>query len=348
MGYIRFLLAISVFQGHAWAIFPPKVYEFSGGVVSVRLFYIISGYLIAIVLTNKYSSLKNFYISRSLRLLPAYYFILIISIITSVIFFIFTKDSFLLGYFVGYKDILNKNEMLFLSMPQLTTLFLDLYGFIGINHDGLFLTKQSWNNINGYQFLIIPQAWTLGIECWFYLLAPFALRNKFIPSILLGLSISVEFFINNSFSFSVDDPWARRFFPTEMQYFLLGIIACQNRKKLIIRNELIKISLAASLFSYLFLMEFVGIANQYFIYILFAILIPSILQISEKLPFDRYIGDLSYPFYISHMFCLNLVSNINNEFHYPKILSFIISLMTSIFIVRFIERYFNNLRHKFN
>ena len=68
MGYVRLLLAISVFQGHAWAIFPPRVYEFAGGVVSVRLFYMISGFLIALVLHSKYKSAKSFYKSRLYRL----------------------------------------------------------------------------------------------------------------------------------------------------------------------------------------------------------------------------------------------------------------------------------------
>ena len=70
MGLVRIILAISVYLGHAWPLFPPKVHEMSGGVISVRLFYIISGYLIAMVLSEKYGSLKNFYFSRALRLLP--------------------------------------------------------------------------------------------------------------------------------------------------------------------------------------------------------------------------------------------------------------------------------------
>ena len=346
MGYIRLLLAISVFQGHAWATFPPKVYEFSGGVISVRLFYIISGYLIAFVLTNKYSSIKNFYISRALRLLPTYYFVLIISIITSICFYIFTNNTFLLGFFAGYNNILNIKEIILLSAPQLTTLFLDLYGFIGINQDGLFLAKQTWKNVNGYQFLIIPQAWTLGIECWFYILAPVVVRNKSLSIFFLILSISIEFTVNNSLSFSHDDPWARRFFPSEMQYFLLGVIACQNRSKLNIKNETIKRFLYVSLSLYLIFLELIGF--QFLIYILFAVLIPSILQVSKKLPLDRFIGDLSYPFYICHMFCIHLVSNFYADFIYPKSLSFMLSIFMSIFILIYIEKHFNYIRERYN
>ena len=38
------------------------------------------------------------------------------------------------------------------------------------------LLLVSWGNKNGI-ILSIPQAWTLGIECWFYLLAPFPYKT---------------------------------------------------------------------------------------------------------------------------------------------------------------------------
>ena len=119
MGYIRLLLGVSVYQGHAWAIFPPKVYEFSGGVVSVRMFYIISGFLMAMVLSYKYESPINFYKSRLLRLIPVYYCVLFISILISVISYIKTGDSFILGYFSGYRDTIGIIGCAILAIPQL-------------------------------------------------------------------------------------------------------------------------------------------------------------------------------------------------------------------------------------
>ena len=137
MGLVRIILAISVFLGHAWPIFPPKIHEMSGGIVSVRLFYIISGYLIAMVLNEKYASLKNFYLSRALRLLPAYLIILAVTILSSCILFLSNNDPFLLGYFIGYKSMLSIVEILLISIPQLGIIFLDLFGFFGVNENGL-------------------------------------------------------------------------------------------------------------------------------------------------------------------------------------------------------------------
>ena len=147
MGYIRLLLAISVFQGHAWAVFPPKVYEFSGGVISVRMFYIISGFLMTMVLSNKYDSPVMFYKSRLLRILPIYYCVVFISILISVVIYANTGDAFLLGYFIGYKEIIGTFGFLILLVPQFSVIGLDF--FDAVNHSltttstGGFSTKQA-------------------------------------------------------------------------------------------------------------------------------------------------------------------------------------------------------------
>ena len=162
---------------HAWPLFPPKVHEMSGGVISVRLFYIISGYLIAMVLSEKYGSLKNFYF-LALRLLPTYLIVLAITLLSSCLFILWRNDPFLLGYLIGYKNVLSSFEIALLSIPQLGILFLDLFGFFGVNENGIHLLLVSWGNTNGYEFLLVPQAWTLGIECWFYLFAPFLIKRS--------------------------------------------------------------------------------------------------------------------------------------------------------------------------
>lgn len=348
MGYIRILLAISVFQGHAWAVFPPKVYEFSGGVASVRLFYIISGFLITFVLTKKYNSVKSFYKSRALRLLPTYYFILFLTLASSLIIYFFTTDSFLLGYFEGYKNSLSIYECLLLYIPQLSTLFLDLYGFIGINENGLFLAKQTWTNVNGYQFLIIPQAWTLGIECWFYMFAPFIVKNKYFSTLFLAVSLAIDFFVDSYIPFANDDPWARRFFLSEMQYFILGVISCQNKKLLTINNNTAKSIIYISIFLYLIFMELLNFEIYFITYVLFALSIPVILDLSHKLPLDRITGDLSYPFYLSHWFCIHLLSNLDLNLSFPKTYAFLLTIIISILIVFIIEKPFKNIRSKYN
>src|SRR5258707_11355721 len=72
MGTVRFLLALSVVVGHSGAKFF-GVHLFDGA-SAVQCFYMISGFLITMVLNERkgYRSLGNFYLSRFFRLWPVY------------------------------------------------------------------------------------------------------------------------------------------------------------------------------------------------------------------------------------------------------------------------------------
>ena len=77
MGSIRTILALAVVFGHAGA------YLFTGGMLAVQLFYIVSGYLMSLViLSSSYSSIKLFYLNRFLRLFPIYWFVALITLVT--------------------------------------------------------------------------------------------------------------------------------------------------------------------------------------------------------------------------------------------------------------------------
>ena len=349
MGYIRLILAFSVFQGHAWAIFPPRVYEFSGGVVSVRLFYMISGFLIALVIHSKYKSAKNFYKSRILRLSPVYLIIFSLTIVVSFLSYILIGNPFLLGYFLGYLNFLNPFEIILLLAPQFSPIGLDLYGFLGINESGVFITERSWKYVNGYQFLIVPQSWTLGLECWYYLLAPFVIKRTNLIIYLLIFSFGIEFVISASLDYSHDDPWFRRFFPSELKYFLAGALSFKikfNLKPESTKSHfgiLVLVLISICLIDYLQFQLY-----SVFVYLLFFIALPSMASLSRHLPFDRIIGDLSYPFYLSHWVILHAVHNqFIPSLGNPKVLSFIYSILLSVSLVLLVERKIDRIRSKY-
>lgn len=86
MGTIRLLLAISVVIAHTSSIFG---FNLVGDLLAVELFYVISGFYMALILNEKYVSPKNVYklfiTNRLLKLYPAYWFILILMIGMSVL-----------------------------------------------------------------------------------------------------------------------------------------------------------------------------------------------------------------------------------------------------------------------
>ena len=108
------------------------------------------------------------------------------------------------------------------------------------------------------------------------------------------------------------DSWGYRFFPFELPYFLLGAIAFRFRRFLqgpgfnhekigMFCTYLIVIALTA------FSLEPAGF-SIFFYPIAFAFILPFVFRMTAKLKIDRLIGELSYPFYIFHLFALMLVS----------------------------------------
>lgn len=84
MGVIRLLLAVSVVLAHTSSLFD---FRFVGGKLAVELFYIISGFYMALVLTEKYNmknSYKLFITNRMLKLYPIYWVVAILTILLSI------------------------------------------------------------------------------------------------------------------------------------------------------------------------------------------------------------------------------------------------------------------------
>jgi len=91
------------------------VYDSPGGQIGVNIFFVISGYLITLLLlaeekNNGEISLKNFYLRRTLRIFPVYYFLLLIYFILQIIGILhFSKISWItsLTYtkYIGGQDL---------------------------------------------------------------------------------------------------------------------------------------------------------------------------------------------------------------------------------------------------
>jgi hypothetical protein len=118
-----------------------------GGIVSVRMFYMISGFLMALMLTTKYDSIVNFYKSRILRLFPTYYCVFGFSIIVAALNWTSTGSSYIFGYFQGYGSVLGVLGWAALILPQFFLLGIGLLGFLAIDFDsgapaGLKFTNQ--------------------------------------------------------------------------------------------------------------------------------------------------------------------------------------------------------------
>jgi peptidoglycan/LPS O-acetylase OafA/YrhL len=312
MGCFRFLLALSVVAAHS-----------SSGTLlgrhlllaatAVQAFYIVSGFLITMVLNERkqYKNTFNFYLSRYLRLWPIY-------IVLAVLTFFFFSSSTLLADLASNGPI----PTIFVIFSNLTLFCQDWFFWLEIDHGALRPTAdyQTGSTPQLNTFLLIPQSWTLGVELTFYLLAPFLCRRPSGVAVLFLIGLAIRLAIGAS-NLPLD-PWHYRFAPAEMMLFGAGGLSyfagrfVQDRLPDSVR-KFGPILCLATLVIYIvdvpyitsFLHHSLGksfsstlwLANPGFL-VLVAIACPALFNRWRNVAWDGFLGELSFPIYISHTF----------------------------------------------
>jgi len=299
MGYIRFLLAMTVLLAH---LSVPIQFSGFGGANSVEAFFFISGFLIAAILSNTYRSTRNFYLNRFLRIFPMYWVVLIISL------FVFQINSPQFKFFAqGDVNDLNLSQILFLIFTNVFIIASDILVFLNLNSTGE-VGFVGFNNIQvtGTDFLVVAPIWSVSLELFFYLIAPILFKSStrkllLIIGLLLFVRTSLYFFGIN------DDPWTYRFFPFEMPIFLLGVMLFRYStpiRKRVNGSKTLKwfihpFSVSLQFLAFGFFRSEVSSPRPFeLFYLLF--LVGSILVFARNTKFNNSIGRLSYPIYIVH------------------------------------------------
>lgn len=316
MGVIRFLLALAVVIGHSGKIFG---YQMVPGGLAVQAFYMISGFYMALVLNEKYinkdNSYKLFISSRLLRLFPSYWVVLLCTLLFSAIIALLTGGADwgpTLNLYREYAPDMSFLSLAFLIFTNIFIFFQDIVIFLGLNVDtgNLFFTPDiSATYPKVFNFLFIPQAWTVGLELVFYIIAPFLVRRKsWLLLTLIALSIFLRFFlIHLGYG---NDPKNYRFFPNELALFLLGAVAYKIYAKIKLKE--LKKNFAILLFvviiAFTIVYDVITFEYKYitFLVILF-IGLPYLFLWTKNMTYDRLIGELSYPIYICHILILTIV-----------------------------------------
>ena len=316
MGTLRTLFAIAVVFAHTYG------FVLVGGKNAVQLFYMISGFLISYVLVERktYSSIRSFYINRYLRLYPIYFLVALLSLLVFVFAAAIGKD---VVFFQVYRDAPVAANIL-LVISNATIFFQDWVMFSAVEQKQLVFSADFFKSeVVLYPGLLVPQAWTLGVELAFYVIAPFVLARRRVLLLLLALSIALRVYLLY-IGLGKSDPWTYRFFPAELALFLLGALAHQillpiYRKTLPGGGIL---DAFASLSTYIliavtlvyWLIPVRETIKTIFLFSVFLLLMPLTFEFQSRRRWDKWIGDLSYPIYISHMLIIFIVSLVLGRF----------------------------------
>ncbi len=348
MGILRILLATSVVIAHSESILGLRLV---GGVVAVQTFFIISGFYMSMILDKKYlgpNSYSLFLSNRFLRLFPIYWSILILSIVASSLSFFIFGDWMQLSAYIDYLNSMRFGSIFFLGLANIFIFGQDIALFLGLNPEAgtLYFTQDfTISTPMVHEFLIVPQAWTLGIELTFYVVAPFLVRrNLLVVTSIIIASFLIRFFIYFCLGHA-QDPWTYRFFPSELGLFLLGNLSYRMYKIGTSKRYLdrFKACLIAGIF---FLTTFAyqeifpqGNDPNLLFYVFTCLALPFIFYLTKNSKYDAYIGEFSYPIYISHVLVLGFVSPVTDFLHLDMLkgeLTLLISLSIAYWLIKLI------------
>ena len=300
------------------------------------------------ILNEKYKETTqnlSFLVNRLLKIFPLYFLILLINILYCIINGFINDDFLLLSHF---KDLPIKTfAFITLIISNLFIVGQDIFMFLKIDSITGIISSNFKSEISSHYYLLIPQAWSLSIELYFYLIAPFILRkNSNFVFLLLILTIIIRVYIFDFLNLYFD-PWSYRFFPAELYYFLLGYFAYKININLDPKKAIYLIVII-SLFTIFFYVIplYGGLKIESLKQIYLCILIISLKPIFEYTKFskiDIFSGELSYPIYLIHTLVILVVTtSLSLKFHnvyFILLITLISSILLKFTIVDPINRY---------
>ncbi len=334
MGTIRFFLAFAVLISHANVcsinIVPAHV--------AVQAFFIISGFYMSLILNEKYREcgVYLYYSNRFFRLFPMYFVALVISFGV-----LWVQD-------VGIFTRLDKLRSALTHGAFSTVLYLwtntavigqEILFLLGVNPEthSFFWVPQGGAAMKAWQHMLVPQAWSLSMELYFYLLAPFILRRN-VCWICLFFVLSLGLRLSILWKHPEYDLLVRRCFPAELCLFLVGSLSYLLFTKIRESRNRDLLGVISWITLLAVLTYYEKIDGQYALGLLAFtgfICIPFVFSLTRDRRLDRFLGNISYPIYIVHFLIIALLEKHLEE--YPLSLLVVLVLSVSVLLYGIVD-----------
>ena len=347
MGTFRFLLALSVALSHFGTVWG---YHIMNGRMAVQCFYMISGFLISLVLSHKYDpstadGRRLFYSNRALRIFVPYWSFCVMILAVHVVIY------FALGIRFGA-------DAAFMQYWPEMTLLTRIY----LLFSNIFILTQEWSMWLVYQsgaiipvwnsdlhsphlgtFQVIPQAWSVSLELMFYTLAPFLVRRHWL--VLVAIIVATYLLRSVAATYGFDGSgFAYRFFPFEIGLFLAGVLSHRVYEKLKLHGVMrfpISLAIGATLIGMVLVQQYVDSLDNHKFYILVVVALPALFDLSRRIKLDSWLGELSYPIYLVHLSVLSfgqiLVTAVIGPFENPNWLAFAMAIATVVISIAYVH-----------
>ena len=287
---------------------------FPDGWFAVQMFFMISGFYMALVLNEKYTSPSSnwvFYSNRVLRLWPPAFIVNILVIISFLVY----GEVLLFGLTMGlgeFMDLLRSLDALTLAYLGFLNLFIvgmDSIWFVGISPEsGIGYLRRGDHAFGAASLMLNHPLWTIAVEALYYIISPFLLRRG--PRVAFALFVAGGL-VHVALALSPLNRqiWGYFFFPSAAYFFFLG--ACAYHAFCWYRGSALRTSVEArprllitaligfSLPAHLVIWNTLPAASLFSALIL-APLIPILFGLTERNRIDRFIGELSYGTYVVH------------------------------------------------
>jgi len=331
MGIFRLLLAVCVLFQHG---IPFGHFNYLAGSFAVEAFFVISGFYMALVLTERYNYERlgknwvlKFYAARYLRLYPAYLIsaaALALLYWSAATFFHSKPEPWL-----EWKALLSlphtfRNVLLLIwaGVSNLTIFLQDLGGVLAVrDQQAIFTVHRTASEIYVWILIVNGVAWSLGVELLFYLVAPYFIRRSNLQLLLvvlvaLALKVYSILTLSDDLPYRTDDITYRaddlpyRMFPFVLVDFLLGMLTYRMRARLIEFAGRYTLAIAYCLMLVLTVALPRSLQNWQFSLLavaLTALIVPALFYRSKNSKLDNKLGELSYPIYLFHMMVISLL-----------------------------------------
>jgi peptidoglycan/LPS O-acetylase OafA/YrhL len=156
-------------------------------------------------------------------------------------------------------------------------------------------------------FQIIPQAWSVSLELMFYASAPFLVRRHW--SLLVSIIVATYVLRSLAAAHGLNGSgFAYRFFPFEIGLFLAGVLSHRAYAHLNLCGVMrfpLSLAIGALLIGIVLVQQFVDSLDNHKFYILVVAALPALFDLSRRIRFDSWLGELSYPIYLVHLSILS-------------------------------------------